>query len=66
MEDKCRNGECIVCHPVTCARCGHQDCCLNMIMEEGDEWECPECNERENARERCKHTTDWIEETTQK
>lgn len=52
MEDSCSKGECLVCYPVECARCGASDCCLRMVIEEGDEWECRACNERENARER--------------
>lgn len=60
MEDYCAKGECIVCYQVACARCGHKECCLKMVMEEGDEYECHECNERENARERCKHTADMF------
>lgn len=37
---------------VTCARCGKVLPVTEAIVEEGDEWECPPCNERENARER--------------
>ncbi|HYE70620.1 MAG TPA: hypothetical protein VD932_03755 [Aquabacterium sp.] len=39
------------CYDVSCARCSAEGCCASMICEEGDEWECPPCNERENARE---------------
>lgn len=37
---------------VQCARCGITGTSETFIVEEGDEWECPPCNERENARER--------------
>lgn len=40
------------CYPVGCARCGKLGCSYTMVIEEGDDWECRECNERENARER--------------
>ena len=36
---------------VTCARCGAVGLCTEFCVEEGDEWECPPCNARENARE---------------
>jgi len=39
-------------YAVTCARCGKEGDCDTFIAEEGDEWECPPCNARENARER--------------
>ncbi len=38
-------------YDVTCARCGKVGPCTEFVAEEGDEWECKECNERENARE---------------
>ena len=41
----------VMCFPVTCDRCGKKGCSNSMVMEEGDEWECPPCNERENRRE---------------
>ena len=37
---------------VTCARCGKVGLSSEFEVEEGDEWECRPCNERENARER--------------
>jgi hypothetical protein len=39
-------------YDVTCARCGKVGLTCDMYIEEGDEWECPPCNDRENARER--------------
>lgn len=39
-------------YDVTCARCGTVLPCTEACAEEGDEWECQPCNERENARER--------------
>lgn len=39
-------------YEVKCARCGKVGLTIDMCIEEGDEWECPPCNERENARER--------------
>lgn len=36
----------------TCARCGKEFRWHQMIPEEGNEWECYPCNDRENARER--------------
>ncbi len=39
-------------YPVTCARCGAAGTSATFCIEEGDEWECPPCNARENARER--------------
>lgn len=39
-------------YDVTCARCGKILPCYQAVAEEGDEWECFACNERENARER--------------
>jgi CheY-like chemotaxis protein len=39
-------------YDVTCARCGKVGLTIDMCVEEGDEWECPPCNARENARER--------------
>ena len=39
-------------YPVGCARCGLAGWASSFIAEEGDEWECPECWDRENARER--------------
>ena len=39
--------------PLTeCARCKQKFRLHNMVPEEGNEWECMPCNERENARER--------------
>lgn len=39
--------------PMTkCARCGVEKRQTSLIPEEGDEWECFECWERENAREK--------------
>lgn len=35
-----------------CARCGKQDRTHRMMIEEGDEWECPPCWERCEAQER--------------
>lgn len=37
---------------VYCARCGKRGKSDEWILEEGDEWECPSCNERCNAAER--------------
>lgn len=39
-------------YEVTCARCGKAGTSAEFVIEEGDEWECPACNARENARER--------------
>ena len=39
-------------YDVTCARCGKVLSCLDAYIEEGDEWECPECWERCEAAER--------------
>lgn len=38
-------------YDVTCARCGKAGLSSEFIVEEGDEWECPPCYDRENARE---------------
>jgi hypothetical protein len=38
-------------YDVTCARCGRVGPCHLFIIEEGDEWECPECWERCNREE---------------
>lgn len=35
-----------------CARCGVEFRWHQMVAEEGDEWECYPCNDRENDRER--------------
>lgn len=40
------------CNYVKCARCGKKGCASNFVIEEGEEWECAACNEREDARER--------------
>ena len=37
---------------VECARCGKKGTSFSFIVEEGDEWECPECWERCEAKER--------------
>ncbi len=47
----CR-GSFVMCFQVECARCGKAGCSNTHEIEEGDEWECPTCNERENQRER--------------
>ena len=39
-------------YDVTCARCGKVGPCTEFMVEEGDEWECPECWERCEAQER--------------
>jgi len=39
-------------YDVTCARCGKILSCNDAVAEEGDEWECFTCNDRENKRER--------------
>ena len=39
-------------YEVSCARCGKIGSTAQFIIEEGDEWECPACNRRENHRER--------------
>lgn len=44
-------------YDVTCARCGKVGPCHVFIVEEGNEWECPECWERCERQERAK----WIE-----
>lgn len=36
--------------PVTCARCGKAGTTAEFMIEEGDEWECPECWERCEAQ----------------
>lgn len=41
------------CEEVICARCGKKGW-TNEFIEEGDEWECPPCNERCTAEERPK------------
>ena len=38
-------------YDVTCARCGKTGLSSEFIVEEGDEWECPPCYDREDARE---------------
>lgn len=46
-------GECVADsapYPVTCARCGKAGTSTTFEIEEGDEWECPTCWEREEAR----------------
>jgi hypothetical protein len=35
-----------------CARCGKPTRMHKLVAEEGDEWECFPCNDRENKRER--------------
>lgn len=37
-------------YPVTCARCGKAGTSATFELEEGNEWECPTCWEREEAR----------------
>ena len=37
---------------VECARCGDRVLYADAVVEEGDEWECFPCNDRENERER--------------
>ena len=49
--EKCRR-DAFEPYDVTCARCGAVGSCMEFIAEEGDEWECRTCNERENERER--------------
>jgi DNA-directed RNA polymerase subunit RPC12/RpoP len=39
-------------YPVDCARCGKIGTTGTFVMEEGDEWECPECWMRCNKMER--------------
>lgn len=39
-------------YDVTCARCGKVLPCDEAYVEEGNEWECPECWERCEAAER--------------
>lgn len=39
-------------YKVNCARCGKEGMCTEFMVEEGDEWECPECWERCEAAER--------------
>lgn len=39
-------------YDVTCARCGKVLSCTEAVIEEGDEWECPPCWERCEAKER--------------
>lgn len=39
-------------YDVECARCGKVLSCEDAYVEEGDEWECPECFERCEAQER--------------
>lgn len=41
-----------VCYDVKCARCGKEGPSCAMVIEEGDEWECPECWKRCQASER--------------
>lgn len=41
-------------YPVTCARCGKEGTSATFEVEEGDEWECPECWERCEAQERAR------------
>jgi len=58
VDRKCTTGpECVaLSNPVTpwevtCARCGKVGLSSEFEVEEGDEWECRTCNDRENARE---------------
>ena len=37
---------------VLCARCGKLGMTSTFMLEEGDEWECPECWERCEAQEK--------------
>lgn len=39
-------------YEVTCARCGKVGMASKFMIEEGDEWECPPCWERCEAKER--------------
>jgi hypothetical protein len=41
--------------PAPCARCKKLFEAYELVAEEGDEWECFVCNDRENARERFEH-----------
>ena len=49
-------------YDVTCARCGKVLSCLDAYVEEGDEWECPECWERCEAQERERANTATVTE----
>jgi lysyl-tRNA synthetase class I len=39
-------------YDVTCARCGKVLTCVEAFVEEGDEWECPQCWVRCEAADR--------------
>jgi hypothetical protein len=39
-------------YDVTCAGCGKVISCVVAMLEEGDRWECPDCWEKFEARER--------------
>ena len=41
-------------YEVECARCGKVGTSAEFMVEEGDEWECPECWERCEAQERAR------------
>lgn len=53
-EEKCQHcgGTDFECDRYSCARCGAKGCSNTLVPEEGDEWECPPCNERCNETER--------------
>lgn len=40
------------CYEVQCARCKSIGWSNEFVPEEGDEWECPPCNDKHNALER--------------
>jgi hypothetical protein len=40
-------------YDVECARCGITLSCADAFIEEGDEWECPDCFDRCEATEYC-------------
>jgi len=46
---------------VTCARCGKEGTSETFMLEEADEWECPECWERCEATERAA-VSKWYDE----
>lgn len=41
------------CYDLQCARCGEWGTSCSMIVEEGDEWECPDCYDRLEAQQAC-------------
>lgn len=51
------DGRCSPAYEVTCARCGKQGLSSEFFVEEGDEWECPDCWHVCEAKERADKAT---------